>query len=108
MHTKNTVSSRDKTTVRISTSTRNKLKEIADQENTTLLSVLERAVELYRRQQFLQDVNEAYQTLQQNEKELAELESVYQEFDTTLSDGLSMDENWIKEGEVDDESQKGK
>jgi hypothetical protein len=50
--------------------------------------VLERALEQYRRQQLLEDVNAAYAVLHADTAAWAELERERAEWDQTLADGL--------------------
>jgi hypothetical protein len=50
-------------TVRISKETHQALKELADSEQTSLQQVLERAIETYRRQRFLDDANRQFAAL---------------------------------------------
>ncbi len=54
-----------------------------------------------KRQQFLQDVNEAYRVLRRNREEEADLDLEFRQLETTLSDGLEENENWTQEGEID-------
>jgi hypothetical protein len=51
-------------------------------------SVLEQALEHYRRQQLLEATNAAYATLQTDEVAWADLERERREWDQTLADGL--------------------
>lgn len=46
-------------TVRISEDSRNTLRELATQEGASMQSVIERAIEQYRRQRFLEKANDA-------------------------------------------------
>ncbi len=74
-------------TVRISKESSNVLREIAAQEKKSLQTVLDAAIEEYRRHRFLQEANKAYSVLKENPKNWKmELEERKQ-WETTLSDG---------------------
>jgi hypothetical protein len=73
-------------TVRITESAHRTLRDLADREHASLQTVLERAIEHYRRQRFLEAANESYAALRANgaawNRELAERA----EWDITLND----------------------
>lgn len=74
----------DDVMLRVSRPLRDKLKQAADHEGRTMASVLEDAVERYRRQQLLQASAKAYQTACRDE---------------TLSDGLRDERyQWLSYG----------
>jgi hypothetical protein len=74
-------------TVRISKESSHILREIATQEKKSLQTVLDAAIEEYRRHRFLQQANKAYLVLKENPKNWeVELEERKQ-WETTLSDG---------------------
>jgi hypothetical protein len=74
-------------TVRISKTSNAILKEIASEERKTLQSILDEAIEDYRRHRFLQEANKAYSVLRKNPKSWeAELEERKQ-WDAALTDG---------------------
>jgi hypothetical protein len=50
--------------------------------------ILERAIEGYRRERFLEEVNAAYAALRQNSKEWKEMQAERRQWETTLGDGL--------------------
>jgi len=74
-------------TVRIRKETQNILRELAANEGKPMQAILDLAIEEYRRQRFLQEVNAAYAALRNNPKgwkaELAERK----EWDATMADG---------------------
>ena len=74
--------------VRISAESRETLRRLAREEGKPMQSVLDKAVERYRRENFLQDANADFATLRKNSKawaaELAEREM----WEQTLGDGL--------------------
>ncbi len=73
-------------TIRISKESSNILREIAAQERKSLQTVLDAAIEEYRRHRFLQEANKAYLVLKENSKNWkAELEERKQ-WEATLSD----------------------
>jgi len=73
-------------TVRISTTSHNLLKELAARSGESMQVILDRAIEQYRRQAFLQEANQAYAALRNNsEAWQAELEE-REAWDVTLSD----------------------
>lgn len=74
-------------TVRISKESSTILREIAAQERKSLQTVLDAAIEEYRRRRFLQEANRAYSVLKENPKNWkVELEERKQ-WEATLSDG---------------------
>jgi predicted transcriptional regulator len=74
-------------TVRISKESSNILREIAAREKKSFQTVLDAAIEEYRRHRFLQEANKAYLVLKENPKKWkAELEERKQ-WDAALSDG---------------------
>ncbi|MEW5954117.1 MAG: toxin-antitoxin system protein [Bacillota bacterium] len=76
-------------TVRISQASWQALRQIAAQAGEPMQAVLDKAIEAYRRQCFLQKANEAYAALRENtaawQEEIAEREA----WDITLEDGLN-------------------
>ncbi len=75
-------------TIRISDSSKDILREVSKQENLPMQTVLEKAIENYRRYRLLENTNKAYAFLKKEpeswEEELKERKS----WETTLSDGL--------------------
>lgn len=80
------------TTVRISDSTREMLREMARTEGKPMQALLQEAVEALRRKRFLEDVNAGYASLRGDAKAWAALEKERQTWDGTLLDGLSVRE----------------
>ncbi len=76
------------TTIRVSTRTRELLQELAHRSGISMQSVLEHALEQYRRQQLLEATNAAYATLQTDAVAWADLERERMDWDQTLADGL--------------------
>lgn len=79
------------TTVRITPQTHAKLKALAEQSGESLSAVLERAVETYRRQQFLDQANQAYATLRADSEAWAEELEERDAWDATVADGQEAD-----------------
>lgn len=78
-------------TVRIKPETHNKLREIAEREGEAMPAILEKAIEAYRRQKFLEDVNRAFDELHGDTKAWAQEQSERREWDAALGDGLEDD-----------------
>jgi predicted transcriptional regulator len=76
------------TTIRVTTHTRDLLQELAHRSGVSMQSVLEHALEQYRRQQLLEATNAAYMALQTNAGAWAELEHERSDWEQTLADGL--------------------
>lgn len=83
--------------VRISEQAHQALREIARAEDSSMQSVLDKAVEEYRRRRFLEEVNAAYAALREDPEAWKEVEEERSAWDATLGDGLP-DENWTVEG----------
>ena len=75
-------------TVRISDSARGTLRALARAEGKSMLALLDEAVEVLRRQRFLEQVNAAYAALRDDPDAWSQVEAERGEWDGTLSDGL--------------------
>ena len=75
------------TTIRVPTETRDTLSEMARQSGLSMQSVIERAVELYKRQQMLAAINDAYAAVRNDQVAWSALEAERSEWDMTLVDG---------------------
>jgi len=80
------------TTIRISDSARDTLREMAKIEGKPMQALLEEAVEALRRKRFLEEVNAAYASLSGDPKAWATIEAERREWDGTLLDGLAVHE----------------
>ena len=78
-------------TVRISQETHRALRELADSEQTSLQTVLERAIEAYRRKRFLDEANRQFRALRSNEDTWKQELEERREWDLTMSDEPSRD-----------------
>jgi predicted transcriptional regulator len=85
-------------TIRISEATHRLLKELAQQTGQSMTEVLDKALDAYRRKQFLEQVNGGYAELQADRKAWAEHLAEREQWDATLMDGLDRDEHWTEEG----------
>jgi hypothetical protein len=74
-------------TIRIRPETRRKLEVIAKSESTTMTSLLDKMVDAYRRQRFLEATNAAFAALRRNPKLWEQEQKERQEWDATLDDG---------------------
>ena len=88
------------TTVRISGESRQLLRQLASQEGLSMQAVLDKALEAYRRQRFLESVNAAYAEVKQDPGAWQELKQERKLWDKTLEDGLDPDETWTKARDV--------
>ncbi len=78
-------------TVRISLTARDQLRELSASIGRPMQAVIEEAIDLYRRQCFLKDVNAAYGVLRQDSEAWAEIVEERAAWDATLADGLPKD-----------------
>ncbi|CAA7601230.1 Hypothetical protein DEACI_1883 [Acididesulfobacillus acetoxydans] len=76
------------TTIRINSSTLQVLKQIALQTGEPTQTTLDKAIEAYRRQVFLQQANNAFAELQKKPELWQEELSERQEWETTCNDDL--------------------
>ena len=75
-------------TVRVSAGTHSTLKELAELTGQPMTVVLDRAVEAFRREQFLDECDRAYARLRADPKAWAEELAERAAWDVTLADGL--------------------
>lgn len=85
-------------TVRISDTSRNILRELAAQKGASMQALLDKAIEAYRRQLFLEEINQAYAALREDPKAWSQIEKERAVWDTTLNDGLDPDEKMATNG----------
>jgi len=86
------------TTVRISEETRDLLRSIAEEEGASMQAVLSRALEAYRRERFIAEVNAGYARLREEPSEWYAMEADRSIFDAALGDGLPEGEVWTEDG----------
>ncbi len=74
--------------MRVSARSRETLRELTTQTGESMQSMIDEAVELYRRRRFLEAVNAAYTPLRQHAETWTVIEHERREWDTALGDGL--------------------
>jgi predicted transcriptional regulator len=87
-------------TVRISPAAHANLRQLADEGGETMQAILEKAVESYRRQRFMEEFNAAYAALRADSQAWSEIEKERAIWDGTLMDGLDPNETWTDDGDV--------
>jgi hypothetical protein len=75
-------------TIRISSTAHRSLAKMAEQTNTSLQEMLDRAVENERRRLLLERTNLAYSKLRQNKKAWQGWRAELRQLDATLNDGI--------------------
>lgn len=76
------------TTIEISANSHATLQQLAREEGLSLQALLDKALRLYRRQAFLNNVNKAYATLRQDSVAWEGVREEREAWDTTVEDGL--------------------
>ena len=76
------------TTIRVSTTIRNTLHEMAQDAGLSMQQLLEQALESYRRQRLLQEANAAYEALAADPETWSDYQQELTDWDATLADGL--------------------
>ena len=85
-------------TVRISEPSHQVLKELAEQTGQTMMEVLDKALDVYRRKLFFDQLNAGYAELRADPEAWAAHLAERQEWDATLMDGLDPAERWTEDG----------
>ncbi len=80
------------TTIRVSEKTHRTLDTLARQAEASMAEIVERAIELYRRQRILDEGNAGYAALRRDPVAWAELQAERSVLDVTLSDGLEREQ----------------
>lgn len=78
------------TTIEISANSHDVLLKLATEEGLSMQTLLDKAIEHYRRQTFMKKVNEAYATLRQDPTAWKGIREEREAWDTTLDDGLQL------------------
>jgi hypothetical protein len=86
------------TTVPISETGQQILRELAERTGQTALEILDKALDAYRRKVFLEQVNAGYAELRADPEAWAALEAERKLWDATLMDGLDPEEQWTEDG----------
>jgi predicted transcriptional regulator len=81
------------TTVRITEKSRATLKNLAQSEKKSMQLVLEQAIESYRRQRFLEQLNQDFAEVKQDKKAWSELKQDYDLWENTVADGLKHEDS---------------
>jgi hypothetical protein len=79
-------------TMRVSPGSWKTLKDISDSANESMQAILDKAIEMYRRQWFLEQMNKGFAALKANPDAWREELAERAEWDVTLKDGLEGDE----------------
>jgi hypothetical protein len=85
-------------TVPISEQSRRLLEKLADQTGETIMDVLDKALDVYRRKLFFDQLNAGYAELQADPDAWAAHLAERKLWDATLMDGLDPDERWSEDG----------
>jgi predicted transcriptional regulator len=85
-------------TVRISETSHALLKQLAEQTGQTMMDVLDKALDAYRRKLFFEQLNAGYAELRADPQAWAEHQAERRLWDATLMDGLDPGERWTEDG----------
>lgn len=85
-------------TVCISEESHQLLKGLAEQTGQTMMEILTKALDVYRRKVFFEQTNAGYAELRADPEALAEHLAERKELDATLMDGLDSAERWTEDG----------
>ena len=90
------------TTVRISEQTHQRLRELAEQAGEPMQAVMDKAIDQYRRQKFLEECHVAYCALQQDPAAWKDYQEETAAWDAALMDGLDPNEIWTEAASAKD------
>jgi hypothetical protein len=85
-------------TVRITAASHEILKALAEQTGQTMMDVLDKALDAYRRKLFFEQLNAGYAELRADPQAWAEHLAELKLWDATLMDGLDPPEHWTEDG----------
>ena len=85
-------------TVHITEAAHRLLKGLAEQTGQTMMDVLDKALDAYRRKLFFERLNAGYAELRADPEAWAEHLAERKQWDATLMDGLDPDERWTEDG----------
>jgi hypothetical protein len=74
------------------------LKALAEHTGDTMVEVLDKALDTYRRKLFFEQLNAGYAELRADPQAWAQHQAELKQWDATLMDGLDPDENWTDDG----------
>jgi predicted transcriptional regulator len=75
-------------TVRVSPATHRVLRELAAESGESMMSIIEQAIERYRRERWLEEANQEWAAIQADPQAKAESAADQALWDSTLGDGL--------------------
>jgi predicted transcriptional regulator len=75
-------------TVRISDSTRKALRDLADREQLPMQTILDRAIESYRRRRFLDALNQTFAELSEDRSTLKDEQDERDDWDNATADDI--------------------
>ncbi len=87
-------------TVRISPRSHQTLRQLSTDTGEPMQTVLDKALEQYRRQKFFEECDAAFAKIQQDPQAWAEYKQELALWDATLMDGLDPNEVWAADGSV--------
>lgn len=90
----------DNPTIQISERSWKTLCELAAESGESMQAVVDRAVEAYRRQKFMEAANASYAAFRADPEAWAEYQKELALWDCTLMDGLDPNERWTADGDV--------
>lgn len=85
-------------TISISEASHQMLRDLAERTGLTMMDVLDKALDAYRRTVFFEQMNAGYAELRADPAAWAEHQAELRQWDTTLTDGLESDEHWTDDG----------
>jgi predicted transcriptional regulator len=85
-------------TITISDGTLRNLQELANKSGQSVSEIVEKALDVNNRKEFLERLNADYATVRADPEAWAELEVERKLWDATLTDGLDPDECWADDG----------
>ena len=88
------------TTMRITEQSGRTLRELAKSSGETMQTIIDKAVEEYRRKKMFEQADAAYAALQEDPAAWEEYQKEIREWDCTLMDGLDPNERWDEDGTV--------
>src|SRR4051794_6548432 len=85
-------------TIPISETSHRLLRELAEHSGQSMMEVLDKALAVYRRKLFFEQMNAGYAELRADPVAWAQVEAERKLWDATLNDGLDPDERWTEDG----------
>ncbi len=85
-------------TMRISETSQQILKELAEQTGQTMVDVLDKALDAYRRKVFFEQLTADYAALKADPEAWAEELAERKRWESTLMDGVDPAERWTEDG----------